>query len=320
MKKTNGFMKRAALTLVAALVLATHLPATAFAAKLEVVATVPALAAVAKEIGGENANVTSLSLPPQDPHFVDARPSLALALNKADVLLLVGLELEQGWLPTLLTGARNPKVQPGALGYVDCSAPVELMGVAQGPVDRRMGDVHAGGNPHYMFAPRNALAVAALVTDRLSQADPGHADAYASNLKRFSDGLKARMAGWESAMAPFKGRAVISYHSSWMYLAAWLGLREVAFIESKPGIAPTPAHVTKVLATGRREKVGVILQETFYADGTSRLVAEKIPARLLKLPGGPDFRGGETYGDSIDRMVKAIAEALGAAGAKEAAK
>lgn len=121
-------------------------------------------------------------------------------------------------------------------------------------------------------------------------------------------------------MAPFRGRAIISYHSSWLYLADWLGLKEAAFIEPKPGIAPTPAHVTKVLAAGRREKVGVILQETFYADSTSKLIAEKIPARLVKLPGGPDFRGSESYADSIEALVAAVQTALAQGAQKEVSK
>ncbi len=324
MKRTKQFESktgaiRALLTALIALFSLLTVPA-AFAAEVEVVATVPALAAIAREVGGARVSVTSLSLPSQDPHFVDARPSLALALNRADLLLSVGLELEQGWLPTLLTGARNPKIQPGAPGHLDCSAFVHLLGVPQGPVDRRMGDVHAGGNPHYLFAPKNALPVARAVADRLSQIDPEGAAAYDDGAKKFSAALTSRIEGWEKRMAPFRGRAIISYHSSWLYLADWLGLREVAFIEPKPGIAPTPAHVTKVLAAGRREKVGAILQETFYADSTSRLIAEKIPAKLVKLSGGPDFRGGQSYGDSIEALISAVQAALSEGAEQGAAK
>ena len=310
---------RAALTAVTLLLALLPLPHSAFAAQVNVAATVPALAAIAREIGGDRVSITSLSLPTQDPHFVDARPSLALALNRADLLLLVGLELEQGWLPTLLTGSRNPKIQLGAPGYLDCSASVRLLGIPQGPVDRRMGDVHAGGNPHYLFAPKNALSLAQTIADRFSQIDPEGAAAYAENARKFRAALSSRIEAWEKRMAPFRGRAIISYHSSWLYLADWLGLKEVAFVEPKPGIAPTPAHVTKVLAAGRREKVGAILQETFYADSTSRLIAEKIPAKLVKLQGGPDFRGGESYADSIEALIAAVESALsgGSAGAEQ---
>lgn len=296
-----------------ALQLSAFLSASAVAAPLDVVASVPALAAIAREIGGERVKVTSLALPTQDPHFVDARPSLALALNRADLLLVVGLELEQGWLPTLMIGARNARIQLGNPGYLDCSSAVELKGVPSAPVDRRQGDVHAGGNPHYLFDPRNALRVGQAIAERLAVLDPASTATYQANLRAFQEGLARRIAGWESRMAAFRGAPVIGYHPSWLYLASWLGLREVAFIEPKPGIAPTPSHVARVLATGRAQGVRAILQEMFYADSTSRLIAEKLSARLLRLPAGPDVRRGEAYAEQIDRIVNALAEALGAA-------
>ncbi len=300
-----------ALALALALQLVPAFPAGA--ARLDVVASVPALAAIAREIGGDRLQVTALSLPTQDPHFVDARPSLALALNRADLLLIVGLELEQGWLPTLVTGARNARIQPGNPGYLDCSSAVELRGMVRGPVDRRHGDVHAGGNPHYLFDPHNALRVAEAIAGRLAAIDPAAAAAYAANLRAFQEDLRRRIDGWQARMAAFRGAPIIGYHSSWIYLAAWLGLEEVAFIEPKPGIAPTPAHVSRVLALGRARGVRAILQETFYADSTSRLIAEKMPAHLLRLPAGPDVRRGERYADQIDAIVGALAGALGAA-------
>lgn len=286
---------------------------SAHASRLEVVATVPALAALAQEIGGNRIKVTSLSLPTQDPHFIDARPSLALALNRADLLLVIGLDLEQGWLPTLLIGARNGRIQPGAPGYLDCSGVVELMGLSSAPIDRRMGDVHAGGNPHYLFDPRNGLRVGKAIAERLAEIDPEGSAAYQERFEKFHDALSHHIVLWEKQMQRFEGAPIISYHSSWLYLSAWLGLTEVAFIEPKPGISPTPAHVSKVLSIGRTKGVRAILQETFYADSTSQLIAEKIPARLVRLPAGPDVRGGESYAAQLGRIVDALESVLGAA-------
>ncbi|MDR0965229.1 MAG: metal ABC transporter substrate-binding protein [Myxococcales bacterium] len=302
-------MKRTVLSMFFSLI-ATLSSVSAFADSLEVVATVPALASLAQEIGGDQIKVTSLSLPTQDPHFIDARPSLALALNRADLLLFVGLELEQGWLPTLMTSARNGKIQPGASGYLDCSSVVERLGVSNTALDRRMGDVHPAGNPHYLFDPRNALRVAQAIAERLAAIDPENAASYQTRLESFQTDLSQRIAAWEARMVPFKGAPIIAYHSSWLYLATWLGLTEVAFIEPKPGIAPTPAHVAQVLAIGRAKGVRAILQETFYADSASRLIAEKIPARLLRLSAGPDVRGGESYAAQIEKIVSALEAAL----------
>lgn len=310
MKRTSALGFGRPFTAAILAVLLTALPARAD--EVRVVATVPALAAIAQEIGGARVQVTPLSLPGQDPHFVDARPSLALALNRADLLLLVGLELEQGWLPTLLTGARNGRIQPGAMGHLDCSTVVERLGVSAAPVDRRHGDVHAGGNPHYLFDPRNGLRVGEVIAERLAELDPAHAADYAAGLEKFRASLRQKIADWEARLAPFRGQPIIGYHTSWLYLATWLGLDEVAFIELKPGIAPTPAHASRVIATGRARKVRAILQETFYADSTSRLIADKIGARLIRLPGGPDVRGGETYAAGIDQIVIALEAALGA--------
>ena len=286
------------------------MPALAHAAPIKVVATVPALASLARDIGGDRVEVTSLSLATQDPHFVDARPSLALALNRADLLLVVGLELELGWLPTLLTGARNPRVQVGGPGYVDCSMAAMLRGVITGPIDRAHGDVHAGGNPHYLFDPHNALRVGKLIAERLSAIDPEGSAIYAANERAFAESLNRRVADWQARLKPLKGRPIIAYHSSWLYLAEWIGLREVAFIEPRPGIAPTPSHVARVIATGRAEGVRAILQETFYADSTSRLIADKLGAKLLRLDGGPNTRRGESYADHMERVVTALIEAM----------
>jgi zinc/manganese transport system substrate-binding protein len=285
-------------------------PTVAHAAQVEVVATVPALASLAREVGGANVRVRSLSRASQDPHFVDARPSLALELNRAQLLLTVGLQLEGGWLPTLVTGARNPRIQPGSPGYLDCSQFVVLQEVAQGPVDRSAGDIHPGGNPHYLIDPRAAAAVAKGIAERLGQLDPARQAGYQAALEQFLARLDTARAGWEKRLAGARGAPVIGYHKTWVYLAQWIGLVEVDFLEPKPGIPPNPSHVAHLLAVGRQRKVRAILQEVYYPDATSKLVAEKIPATLVRVPGGPDFHAGQSYFDYLERVVSGLAEAL----------
>jgi zinc/manganese transport system substrate-binding protein len=284
-------------------------PAPARAA-VKVVTTVPALAAIAHEIAGPHAEVKSLTRSTQDPHFVDARPSLALDLNHADLLLTVGLELEVGWLPTLLTGARNPRIMVGAPGYLDCSLFVNVLEVHSGQVSRAMGDIHPGGNPHYLADPRAAAGVAKGIAGKLQTLDPGQRSAYQQGLDRFLQRLETARAGWDKRLAPARGVPVIGYHKTWTYFASWLGLDEVGFLEPKPGIPPNPSHVAQLLTLARERKVRLLLQEEYYPDSTSKLVAERIPAALVRMPGGPDYQGGQSYLDYVERLVTLLEQGL----------
>jgi zinc/manganese transport system substrate-binding protein len=278
-------------------------------AELKVVATVPALAAIAHEIAGPAAEVKSLTRSSQDPHFVDARPSLALDLNRADLLLAVGLQLEVGWLPTLLTGARNGAIMTGGRGYLDCSQFVPLQDV-HGAVDRSMGDIHPGGNPHYLSDPRAVAPVARGIAARLQALDPPHQAAYQQGLDAFLKRLDAARAGWDRRLAPFKGTPFVGYHKTWTYLASWAGLVEVGDLEPKPGIPPNPSHVAQLLVQARERKVRAVLQEEYYPDATSRLVAQRIPAALVRVPGGPDYQSGQSYLDYIERLVTLLEQGL----------
>jgi zinc/manganese transport system substrate-binding protein len=282
-------------------------------AEVRVVTTGPDLAALAAEVGGKLVTVRSLSLPTQDPHFVDAKPSLALELNRADLLLLTGLDLEIGWLPTLLVGARNPEIQAGGKGYLDCSQFVHKMDVPAQAVDRSQGDIHPGGNPHYLYDPRAAEPVAAGIAARLSQLDPGNATAYRRNAEELASRLRAARAGWEKTLAPFRGIPVVGYHKTWTYLCDWLGFEQVGFLEAKPGIPPNPRHVAQLLGLARQRKVRLLLQEEHYPDATSRLVATRIPAPLVRVPAATNFPAGETYLAHVEKVVAAIAKALGGA-------
>ncbi len=304
-------LRRHIVTLVAALALAAFAPRSAHAT-VKIVTTVPDLAAIAQEVGGKNVSVTALALPTQDPHFVDAKPSLALAVMKADLLIAVGLDLEIGWLPTLQVGSRNEKVQIGNRGYLDCSTLVSRLEVPQTKIDRANGDIHPGGNPHYLYDPRAAAQCAAGIAARLSEIDSGHDAEYKANLKLFQAKLDAARQKWEKRLASFRGQPIITYHKSWVYLMDWLGFVDAAELEPKPGIPPTSKHVAEVLVYGRKLGAKLILQESYYPDTTSKLLASKLPAKVVLLPGGADFKAGQSYIDHMDQMIEAIAKAFGA--------
>jgi zinc/manganese transport system substrate-binding protein len=277
-------------------------------AKVRVVATVSDLAAIAREVGGEAVQVDTLARPTQDPHFVDARPNLVVVLSRAELLLLNGMELEVGWLPALLTGSRNPRVQLGSTGYLDCSTVVTPKEIPVAKLDRSMGDVHPGGNPHYTKDPTNAVAIARAIAARLAAIDPSQAETFQKGAAAFEQALGARIAEWRKSLAPFKGTPVVTYHKSWIYFVEWAGLEEVAFVEPKPGIPPNPAHVANVLRVMKSRKVPLLLQEEWYSAQTSELLARNSQARLVKVPGmAPD---GLSYTSYMDRLVKGVVAGL----------
>jgi len=280
-------------------------------AKLSVVATTPDFAAVAKAIGGDQVGITSLAQPTEDPHFVDAKPSLILKLNRAQVLLEGGAELEQGWLPPLLQGARNPRLAIGAPGHIVCNQGVSMLEVPA-TLDRSEGDIHAAGNPHYMTDPANAQIVASHITEVFCQMDPESAMTYRANLRTFLDHLTAKMAEWQKLLAPFQGRHVVAYHNSWPYFARRFGLKIDMFLEPKPGLPPTPGHLAEVIARMKAEQVRVIFVEPYLNRRTAESVARSTGAKVIDvayLPGG--IKGTEAdYLKLIDYLVTSLARAL----------
>lgn len=279
--------------------------------RLRVVATVPDLAAIAREVGGGSVGeVSALLLPTQDPHFADARPHLVLQLNRASLLLLVGLGLEAGWLPTLLDGARNPALLKGAEGHFDASRVAVLKEVPRRRVDRSMGDVHPGGNPHYLLDPGNAVRVARALAERMARLDPSEARSFRANAERFARNLEEAHRRWRRELAPYRGVPVVTYHRSLLYLTEALGLHLLAEIEPKPGIPPSAAHILGVVQLMRARKVPLVVQEEYYPDRTARLVAQKSGARLVSLPGGADLRGGQSFQARLQTIVHRLLEAL----------
>lgn len=280
------------------------------AAELSVVATTADLAALAKQIGGKHVRVTALALHTQDPHWVDARPHLALELSKADMLLVTGLDLEVGWLPTLVTGSRNGDIQKGGKGFVDCSELVKVLEVPSGKVDRSQGDVHPSGNPHYMYDPRRAAKVAEGIAERMARLDDENAAAYRKNAKKLGATIAKWRKHWEKKLAALKGKKVVAYHKSLTYLADWLGFEIAIHIEPRPGIPPNPGHVARVIRVAKHSDAKLILQESWHPDTTSKLVAKKAGAELVVIPGAPSFKGGQSYVGFIDAVVKKIAAGL----------
>ncbi|MGD0536524.1 MAG: metal ABC transporter substrate-binding protein [Verrucomicrobiota bacterium] len=280
-------------------------------AKLNVVATTPDLGAIAREIGGDHIELATLAKPTEDPHFVDAKPSFIVKLNRADVLVEGGAELEIGWLPALLDQARNAKLAAGAPGRVVCANGVQLLDVPS-TLDRSKGDIHAAGNPHYVVDPVNAKTVAQNIAEALSKSDPKSAGYFAANLKQFTDTIDAKLGEWQKTLAPFKGRRVVAYHDSWPYFGNRFGLRIDLFLEPKPGIPPTPAHLAGVIATMKAENVRVIIVDPYLNRRTAETVARNTGATVVdvtQFPGG--LKGTEGgYIPLLDRLVNSLAQAL----------
>ncbi len=278
-------------------------------AKVKVVASVADLAALARAVGGDQVEVQVLAKATQDPHFVDPRPSLVVTLSRADLLVLTGMDLEVGWLPSLLTGSRNGKLQKGEPGYLDASTLVTPKELPTQKLDRSMGDIHPGGNPHYLKDPGNGVLVARGLAARLAELDPPHAELFRANAKAFEDRLNARIAEWMKALAPFRGTPVVPYHKSWIYFTEWAGLTEVAFVEPKPGLPPSSGQVAKVLGVIVARKVPLLLQEEWYSSNTTELLASKGNAALVRVPGMPGE--GQAFEDYFGGVVAEVVKALG---------
>ena len=278
-------------------------------AKLSVVATTPDFGAIASAVGGANVSVLSLAKPTEDPHFVDARPTHIVTLNRADALIEGGAELEIGWLGPLIEGARNSKILPGGPGRIVASDGIALLDVPSS-LDRSRGDVHAAGNPHFMMDPVNVRTVAGHIADAFCKLDTAKCADYRSNLAAFQARLDAKMQEWTTRLAPFRGTSIVTYHTTWRYFAERFGLRAEMFLEPKPGIPPSPPHLAEVIGKMTAQGVKVILLEPKVAEA----VASHTGATVVDVAQFPGAKPG-TEGDylaSMDANVQAIAAALAA--------
>ncbi len=298
-------------TLTLALMMLCAAIATA-SAKLNVIATTPDIAAIAREVGGEQVEITTLARPTEDPHFVDAKPSFIVKLNKADALLEGGAELEIGWLPPLLNGTRNTKIQAGQPGRILCNEGISMKEIPAA-LDRSKGDLHAAGNPHFLVDPVNARIVALHLADAFGKLDAKSADAFRANAKKFTDALDAKAADWEKALAPFKGQQVVAYHNSWLYFAERFGFKIELYLEPKPGIPPSPAHLAEVIAKMKELKARVVIVDPYLNRRTAETVARDTGATVVdvaQFPGGVKGTDGG-YIALMDYLVNSMAKALG---------
>jgi zinc/manganese transport system substrate-binding protein len=286
------------------------LASTPALARVNVFACEPEWAALAQEVGGNDVSAVSATTALQDPHRIEARPSLIARLRNADLVICSGAQLEIGWLPVLFSQAGNGRVQPGTQGYLEASQLVERLDVPQ-VVDRSQGDVHPGGNPHVHTDPRNIAKVGAALAVRLAALDPGHAAGYRSRAAEFDKRWQAAIARWQAQAAPLKGAPVVEHHKGFSYLVRWLGLREVGTLEPKPGIPPTTQHLVELVEQMKRAPARLILYSSYDDPRAAQFLAQKsgVPAVMLPFTVGGSDRAKDLYGYFDD----VIARLLGAA-------
>ena len=305
-------IKHALLTFAA--VAATTTPAFA---QLKVVATTEDLAAIAREVGGDKVRVTAIAKGYQDPHFVDPKPSFILEINRADLLIVVGRELEIGWLPPLITSGRNAKVQPGAAGYLDASLKVKILEIPTGQITRAMGDVHPQGNPHYWLDPGNGRLIAQAIREKLSQLQPADRAYFEQRYADFDKRLAAAEQRWDATMAPFKGAKIVTYHRSWPNFMERFGLNVVGYVEPKPGIPPSPSHTIDLIGEMKRQGIRLIVVEPYFEKKTPQSVANQVGGQVVELsPSVGGQPGTEDYIKLFDYNVRVLSEALKATTAK----
>jgi zinc/manganese transport system substrate-binding protein len=278
--------------------------------KIRVVATTTDLKALTEAVGGGLVDVDALARGNQNPHDLEVRPSLMVKLRRADVLVVNGLELDQ-WADAVVHGANNPKVIAGAPGRVDASAGILVLEVPKTRVDRSMGDVHPVGNPHYSLDPGLAPAVTANILEGLARLAPEYRAQFERNRTEFLGRVEQAMPGWAAALAPFKGAPVVVYHTQWAYLLARFGLMQVGTVEERPGIHPTPSHLTRLIQVMKDAKVKVVIVEPWSDYKLAERVAREAGARAVVLATAVGaLKGTDSYLDAVDYNVKTLAQAL----------
>ena len=251
---------------------------------LNVVATTEDLASIAREVGGDKIAVEAIARGYQDPHFVEAKPSFILRLQKADVLIVVGRELEIGWLPPLIQQSRNAKIQAGANGYLDASAQARILDIPQGQITRAMGDVHPLGNPHYWTDPENGKIIARQIAAKFSQLRPNDKAYFDQRLASFASRLDDAEKRWLAMVAPYKGVKVVTYHRSYPNFAERFGLDVIGYVEPRPGIPPTPQHTLDLINEMKRQNVKIIMVEPYFDLKTPNAIARSTGAEVLVMP------------------------------------
>jgi zinc/manganese transport system substrate-binding protein len=286
-------------------------------ATVNVVATTEDLASIAREVGGDKVKVEAVSRGYQDPHFVEAKPSFIFTLNKADLLLVVGRELEIGWLPPLILQSRNAKIQPGANGYLDASLTAKILEIPTGQITRAMGDVHPQGNPHYWLDPGNGRRIAQAIQQKLQAMSPADAAYFEQRYADFDKRLAEAEKRWDGTMAPYKGSKIVTYHRSWPNFCERFGLDVIGYVEPKPGIPPSPSHTLDLIAEMKAKNVKLIVVEPYFDLKTPNSIARETGATVLVL--APSVGAEKPITDYIklfDYDVEQVASAIQKAGGK----
>lgn len=283
---------------------AVALPAVA---ALNVVACEPEWAALAQELAGDQASVSSATTALQDAHRIEARPSLIARIRSADLVICSGAELEIGWLPLLLTQSGNGRVQPGSPGYLEASQFVVRLEIPK-VIDRALGDFHPSGNPHIHLDPRNIAKVAEVITERLARLDPANADAYKARAHSFQERWRAAMQRWEREAAPLRGIPIVVYHKDMSYLLHWLDMREAGSLEPKPGLPPTPAHLAELVERIQRNPAKAVVYSPYNSPRAAQFLSERtgIPAVMMPFTVGGTDKAKDLFGlfeDTIARLL-----------------
>jgi ABC-type Zn uptake system ZnuABC Zn-binding protein ZnuA len=279
------------------------------AGKLNVITATQDLAAIGAEIGGDKITIESIAKGYQDPHFVEPKPSFLLKLKKADLLVVVGLQLEIGWLPPLITQSGNSKIQSGNAGYMDMSQYCEILEIPTTQVTRAMGDVHPMGNPHYWLNPENGRRIGKAYQTKLSEMLPGDSAYFAQRYADFDKRLTEAIKRWDGQMAPYRGRKVVTYHRSWPNFCEHFGLVVVDYVEPKPGIPPTPSHTLEVINTMKREGIKLILVEPYFDLRTPNSIAQGVGGQVVVLlPSVGGVKEVNDYFQLFDYDIKLLSE------------
>jgi zinc/manganese transport system substrate-binding protein len=280
------------------------------AAALNIFACEPEWGALAKELGGDKVNVYTAVGALQDPHHVEARPSLIARARSAHLMVCTGAELEAGWLPLVRAQSGNAKIQSGQAGDFEAARYVVPLEVPQ-RLDRAQGDVHAAGNPHIHLDPRNVAKVATALAQRMGQIDAAEAEHYQARTKAFLERWQQAIARWETQALPLKGMAVVVYHKDLSYLIFWLGMREVGTLEPKPGLPPTTTHLSELLARLRKDPARFILRSAYNDPRAGEWLSErsKIPALMLPYTVGGTDRAKDLFGLFDDTLARLLAGA-----------
>jgi zinc/manganese transport system substrate-binding protein len=299
---------------VAMLALGFLSPSLAHAKKLNVVTSTTDMAALTQEVGGDKVNVDSIAKGYQDPHFVEAKPSFLLKLRQADLLISVGLQLEIGWLPPLITQSGNPRIQVGAGGYLDASQFAQILEIPQGTVTRAEGDVHPLGNPHYWLDPDNGRRIAKGIAGKLGDLDPGDAAYFQQRFQDFDKRLSVAEQKWDGEMKPYRGRKVVTYHRSFPNFAQHFGLDVIGYVEPRPGIPPTPSHTLELIQLMKRENAKVVLVEPYFDLKTPQSIGRATGAQVIVyLPSVGGEKQVTNYFELFDYDINLLTKAFQAA-------